>query len=232
MRSAHRYAVFYAPPEASDLARFAAAWLGWNPASGEPVPHPHAPPLSVEEVARFTEFPRRYGFHGTLKAPFRLADGCSYGDLAEGVERLAASLPPVTMPGLALSRLGRFIALTACGEPSLLNTMAERVAVDLDPLRAPLNDAELAKRRKSGLTARQDDYLRRWGYPYVLDEFRFHLTLTGPLPPDQADRAEAALRPLITRFVSEPLAIDDVCLFADPGDGSHFRIVDRFALTG
>ncbi len=232
MESAHRYAVYFAPPESSELARFAASWLGWDPAQARTLPHPDAPPLSAEDVARVTAFPRRYGFHGTLKAPFRLADGRGYDDLAEAVEQLAATLPPVTMPGLALSRLGRFIALTAQGDASSLNHLAERVAVDLDPLRAPLNDAELAKRRKSGLTDRQDEYLRRWGYPYVLDEFRFHLTLTGPLPAEDAERAEAALKPLVARFEPEPFVINDLCLFADPGDGTSFRIVARIALMG
>ncbi len=232
MRSAHRYAIYYAPPAASSLARFAASWLGWDPASGESVPHPDAPPLSADDVARVTAFPRRYGFHGTLKAPFRLAEGSGYDDLAAAVEDFAATQPPVTMPGLALSRLGRFIALTAQGDASSLNRLAERVAVDLDPLRAPLNDAELAKRRKSGLTDRQDTYLQRWGYPYVLDEFRFHLTLTGPLPAEDAERAEAALRPLVSRFEPEPFVINEICLFADPGDGSSFRIVARFPLSG
>ncbi len=61
MRSAHRYAIYYAPPEASDLARFAASWLGWDPASGESVPHLDAPPLSPEELARFPAFPRPHG---------------------------------------------------------------------------------------------------------------------------------------------------------------------------
>jgi hypothetical protein len=28
---------------------------------------------------------------------------------------------------------------------------------------------------------RQRNYLDRWGYPYVMEEFRFHMTLTGRL---------------------------------------------------
>ena len=232
MHSAHRYAVYYAPPEASPLARFSAAWLGWDPVAGCPVGHPNAPPLTADDVAQVTKTPRRYGFHGTLKAPFRLADGCGYDDLVASVSGIAAALAPFTLPGLRLSRLGRFIALTPAGDAGGLERLAERVTIDLDTLRAPLDAAELAKRRKSGLTPRQEGYLQRWGYPYVLDEFRFHLTLTGALAPAEGERAMAALRPLVALHEAEPFVVAEVCLFADPGGGANFRLIERLPLTG
>ncbi len=232
MHSASRYAVFYAPPDAGALARFANAWLGWDPVAGQPVAHPPAPPLTALDVARVTGTPRRYGFHGTLKAPFRLADGAGYDDLVSAVAGLAARLRPVTLPGLALSRLGPFIALTPTGDQTALSQLAERLVVDLDPLRAPLDQSELARRRRSPLTPRQDALLGRWGYPYALEEFRFHLTLTGALSPEEGEQAMTALRPLVAAFEAAPLAIDELCLFADPGDGANFRLVERLPLSG
>lgn len=232
MYSADRYAVYYAPPEASALARFGAAWLGWDPAAGTSVAHPDAPPLSGAEITRVTEFPRRFGFHGTLKAPFRLADGRGYDDLKSALAALAATLRPIAMPGLALSRLGRFVALTPTGNEAALAELATRLVVDLDALRAPLDDGELDRRRHAGLTPRQDELLRLWGYPYVLEEFRFHLTLTGALAPADGERAMTALRPLVAAFEEEPFEIEEVCLFADPGGGGPFRLLDRLALGG
>lgn len=232
MESADRYAVYFAPPEDGRLARFAASWLGWDPAAGRPVDHPDAPPLDAADVARMTEAPRRYGFHGTLKAPFRLAAGSGYQDLRSALAGLADRLPPLRFPGLRLSRLGRFLALTPTGDQAPLAGLAERLTVDLDAFRAPLNGDELAKRRKSGLSPRQEGYLQDWGYPYVLEEFRFHLTLTGALSAEDGDRAEAALRPLVAEFEAAPFRIDSICIFADPGDGASFRIVERMALAG
>ena len=40
---------------------------------------------------------------------------------------------------------------------------------------------------KSGLTDRQEALLTQWGYPYVMEEFRFHITLTGALDPAHLD---------------------------------------------
>ena len=232
MTRAERYAVYFAPKPGSALAEFAAAWLGWDPATGRTVDHPDAPPLSAADVARVTEAPRRYGFHGTLKAPFRLAEGRAPEDLAAAISDLAAGMVPIDMPRLQLTRLGRFIALTATGDQTPLARLADRATVDLDAYRAPLNDAELAKRRRNGLTERQEGYLQRWGYPYVREEFRFHLTLTGALPAEEAERAEAALRPLVAPIESQPFRIDEICLFADLGAGANFRIVERFPLGG
>jgi len=232
MRSARRYAVYYAPPKAGPLERFAAAWLGWDPVGGQPVVHPDAPPLTGPEIARVTETPRRYGFHGTLKAPFRLADGIRYDDLVAAVAALAASLGPLTLPGLTLTRLGRFIALTPTGDQTALSQLAETLVVGLDRLRAPLDDTELARRRKSGLTPRQDELLSRWGYPYAMEEFQFHLTLTGALPPEDGARAMEALRPLVAAFEAEPFVIGELCLFAEPGEGENFRLVERVSLAG
>ena len=230
MNPAERYAVYYAPQQDSALADFAAAWLGWDPATGRFVDHPDAPPLSAADVARMTETPRRYGFHGTLKAPFRLAEGRAPEDLAAAVSDLAAGMGPIDLPGLQLTRLGRFIALTATGDQSPLARLAERATVDLDVFRSPLNGSELARRRRNGLTERQEGYLKRWGYPYVMEEFRFHLTLTGALTAEDVDRAEAALRPLVAPIEARPFRIHEICLFADPG--ANFRIVERFPLSG
>ena len=232
MFSASRFAIYYAPPEASPLARFANGWLGWDPVAGQPVAHPAAPPLTSLDVARVTETPRRYGFHGTLKAPFRLAESSGYDDLVSAVAALAGSLRPVTLPGLALSRLGPFIAMIPTGDQTALVHLAERLVVDLDPLRAPLTRSELARRRKSSLTDRQDALLRLWGYPYALEELRFHLTLTGALAAEDGARAMAALRPLVAPFEAKPFVIAELCVFADPGDGANFRLVERLPLTG
>lgn len=232
MQDAHRYAVYYAPPRGSPLARFGAGWLGWDPVVGRAVAHPPAPPLTGADIERVTRTPRRYGFHGTLKAPFRLAEGVGYDDLHRAVAGLAAASAPVALPGLRLTRLGRFVALTPAGDQAALARLAERLVIDLDDLRAPLDDAELARRRRSPLTPRQDMLLRQWGYPYALEEFRFHLTLTGALPAEEGERVTAALRPLVARFLKEPVVVGEVCLFADPGGGRCFRLVDRVPLAG
>jgi hypothetical protein len=160
-----RYAIYYAPPPGA-LADFAAHWLGWDAATGRAVAHPWVQGLP-RDVAELTETPRKYGFHGTIKPPFRLAVGQDAESLHRATADLAARLTPVTLNGLALHRLGGFLALTPEGDASALATLAAEVVTELDAFRAPPDAAEIVRRRPDRLTPRQRALLDRWGYPYV-----------------------------------------------------------------
>lgn len=223
-----RYGVYYAPPAGGGLARFGAAWLGWDAEAGAETAHPDVPGLP-RPVAELTATPRAYGLHGTLKPPFRLVG--EEGALMRAVEDLAADAAAFEAPPLALRRLGSFLALTPSADSPALAALGAACVRELDGFRAPPTDAELAKRRANRLSARQEEMLARWGYPYVLDEFRFHLTLTGPLPPRQAEETRAALAPFLAPLVAAPTPVREVCVFAEAEDG-RFRIVRRFPLAG
>lgn len=229
MDECQRYAVYFAP-EPGPLSDFGAAWLGWDAAAATAVAHPDVPGLP-RPIAEPTSTPRKYGFHGTLKPPFRLADGCTAGELRDAVAALAARLAPVQLDGLELAELGRFVALVPEGDTADLGSLAAAVVEQLDAFRAPPNAAELAKRRATGLSARQEANLIRWGYPYVMEEFRFHLTLTGPLQPGEGEQILAALRPVIAPVLTKPVQIREICLFGEAADG-RFRILQRDVLSG
>ncbi|MBC7141287.1 MAG: DUF1045 domain-containing protein [Rhodobacteraceae bacterium] len=224
-----RFAIYYAPPP-GPLAEFAAAWLGWDAAAGRERAHPELSglPLSVAEI---TATPRKYGFHGTLKPPFRLARGCTEADLRAGCAALANRLAPVSLPGLGLKRLGGFLALVPEGDAAPLDALAAEVVVALDGFRAPPDAAEIARRRPERLSEGQRALLARWGYPYVLDEFRFHLTLSGNLAPDIAEEVAEALAPHLAPILPKPFVVADICLFGEAADG-RFRLLHRYPLGG
>ncbi|MDX1781822.1 MAG: DUF1045 domain-containing protein [Thalassovita sp.] len=222
-----RFAIYYAP-EAGALADFGASWLGWDLAAGVPVAHPRIAGL---DVAALTATPRKYGLHGTVKPPFRLAEGTDFEALAAAAERLCAAQASVILDGLELTRIGGFLALSVTGDCSALNALAATMVRGLDGFRAPLSEVELARRRKSRLNDRQDALLRQWGYPYVMDEYRFHITLTGRLPKGGEEAIRARLEPLITPLLPSPFAISDLCLVGEDGNGM-FHLIHRFALSG
>ncbi|SDK43521.1 DUF1045 domain-containing protein [Aliiruegeria lutimaris] len=224
-----RYALFYAPP-AGPLADFGAAWLGWDPRNGKRVAHPALPGLPLP-VAEITETPRKYGFHGTLKPPFQLKPGFDVAELHNAAEALAAMLPPVLLDGLKLSRIGSFLALVPKGDTTQLALLAARVVEALDGFRAAPEEDELARRRKPGLSARQEVLLQQWGYPYVMEEFRFHLTLSGNLPDAVADAVAARLHPVVEPLLPRPFRIREICLFGEGQDG-RFHHLHRYTLSG
>lgn len=222
-----RFAVFWTPPP-GPLALFGAAWLGWDPATGRPVDHPAIDGIAVAEV---TATPRKYGLHGTMKAPFRLAPDTTPDSLCAGLDAVAASWSPVILDAVALGRIGNFLCLRPEGDTAPLDALAAETVRRLDPLRAPLTEAEIARRRRSDLSPEADALMLRWGYPHVMGHFRFHVTLSGPLDDDMAGRVETELGPRLAPLLPRPFPIDALTLMGEDADG-WFHAFHRAPLTG
>jgi putative phosphonate metabolism protein len=221
-----RFAIYYVP-EPGAFADAAASWLGWDLALGTPVPQP-VPDLP-RPLADITAEPRKYGFHATLKPPFRLADGVNLADLTWATARLATSLAPLELPGLQMVNLEGFLALTPAGDTSALQNLAAEVVRTLDPHRATLTSAETARRRPERLTPRQRDLLSIYGYPYVMDQFQFHLTLSGPLDEGETAVTKAAANHF-AGLIPQPFHIREICLCGEDATG-RFHLLHRYALS-
>jgi len=215
-----RYAVYYAPRPGV----FADRTRDWLAGAAK------VPGLGLAE-RDITSDPRRYGFHGTLRAPFRPADGVECGDISTHVAALAGTLAPVRRDGLHLVDLEGFLALVPQGDEASLLEFGARVVEATDVLRAPLTDADIARRRPEGLTSRQRALLEVWGYPYVMEEFRFHLTLTNRLPEPEIAHTMAALTAFFAPVLPKPFVIEDLCLFGEAAEG-QFHLLNRYPLTG
>jgi putative phosphonate metabolism protein len=222
-----RYAVYFTP-EPGPLADFGAAWLGWDSATGSARTHPPVKDLPAP-VADLTARPRKYGFHGTIKPPFRLAPSADAAGLAAALHAFCARHAPVTLDGLRLARIGGFVALVPEGPADGLVRLAAAAVEALDGFRARPTEAEIARRNPPRLTPRQRTLLERWGYPYTHDEFRFHMTLTGPLGA-RADTVCAALAPVVTPLVPRPFRVDALTLMGADGD-DMFHQIARYPLA-
>ena len=226
-----RLALYFAPAEGSAWWRFGASWLGRDPATGAAVPQPIVAGLAGEELRAFTATPRRYGFHATVKAPFALRAGATREDLAAAVERFCAGRTQFPVPSLTVARLDDFLALVPVARESRINDLAADCVREFEPFRAPLDAAELARRRHSGLSPRQDRYLEEFGYPFVLSEYRFHFTLTGSLDgavPHHVAALRAAAEHAVAALADERLPFDALALFEQPERAAPFRLVARF----
>ena len=237
-----RCAIYWAPPAASALARFGARWLGRDAETDAALPldptffGARAPTLrpGVDPawLAAVTAEPRHYGLHATLKPPFRLASGRARPELVGALARFAAGTTPVAGPPLVLRRLGRFLALVPDGPAPAIEALAARVVEAFDSFRAPPEAAELARRRAHRLSPAHEANLARWGYPYVMAEFRFHVTVSGALDAATLERLESLLAPLVAPFAAAPLALAELALFEQPDDAAPFRLIQRFPLAG
>ena len=216
-----RYALYYCPKHTSDFAKLGRDWLGWSIDFGR----------SVDAVAGpWSETPRRYGFHATLKAPFRLEPGLQEKDLINRINFVLPQLKPVELGALTLQRHHHVLALMPQTQTRALKELEKRCVTDLDDLRAPLTDDEKNRRKKAGLTERQAALLDRYGYPFVLNEFAFHMTLTSVLDEHQITLAEDRADLHFDSVLGQSVVIDSVCLVGERDDG-YFELVKRFNLA-
>lgn len=222
-----RYAIYVMPD--GPLADFGMAWLGWDARTGGPVDHPEVAGLP-RPLSEITATPRKYGLHATIKPPFRLAAETTLAALMQDLANLCERTDPVTLDGLMLARLGSFLALVPAGDTTALDTLAAAAVTGLDRHRAPLTEADLTRHRAGKtLSPAQEDNLIRWGYPHVLDQFRFHITLTGSLARHEAEAVAETLSPHLIPHLPRPYAIDSLCLMGEDAEGL-FHLIHRYPL--
>jgi putative phosphonate metabolism protein len=225
-----RFAIYLVPSADSALWDRGCRWLGRDPETGSVHVQPAVPGFAADEIRALTRSPADYGFHGTLKAPFRLAQGLDEVGLLDKVGDLAASLPALSMPELKVDRLNDFLALRPAGASTSVDGLAAQFVTRLDPLRAPIDAADRARRLSSGLSARQQELLEQWGYPYVFEEFRFHMTISERLDSIQAQRLRPWIEEWFASALTEPPAAADIGVFAQIGAGAEFTLRRRFRL--
>ena len=219
-----RYAIYFAPPEHDPLNRTATSWLGRCAFTDTAVEQPPAVQISPDTLAQNTRSARRYGFHATIVAPFTLADDETEESLVAALDTYAATAAAIVMPSFVLKRLGAFFALMPKLQDDDLSALASNVVRHFDRFRAPLSDSETLRRDGDHLTVSQRSNLARWGYPYVFDDFRFHMTLTDQIEEPDAAHFEAAIDAHFGDLLGAPLSVGSLALFAEPGPDAPFAI--------
>ena len=222
-----RLALYWAPDLDDPLHRLGSAWLGRDAETGAPVPQPALPGLDTAEL---TADPRGYGLHATLKPPFRLV--VSWAEAVRAADSLARRLPSFDLPPLAVEDLDGFLALREQAPCPDLHALADACVEALDACRAMPDAAELTRRRKSGLTPRQDGLLARFGYPYVMEEWRFHVTLTRRLAKPERSVVMPAAIEFLGAAAARPRRVKEIALFTQAKAGAPFLIAERMALRG
>jgi putative phosphonate metabolism protein len=223
-----RYAIYYAPERDTQLWKFGTSVLGGDPETGSAVPQIVPDGFQSDDWQSFTASPRRYGFHATLKAPFALAPGKSEADLFAAFSAFAQSQMPFSAPPLAPVLYGEYVTLQETRPDARLAALAGACVTEFDAFRAQLSDKDRARRNPEGLSARERDHLERFGYPYVLEDFTFHMTLAGPLPENRGTDVLSALSAAYDEGVrGEAFSVRSLSIFVEPSPGEAFRLALR-----
>jgi 2'-5' RNA ligase len=228
-----RYAIYYAPGLETALWSFGSRVLGYDAATSRDVAEFAIPGVSLDDWRQLTARPRTYGFHATLAAPFRL-NGQTERELGDALDTFVDRRKPFDLGRLQVTALSSgngdagFVAFTPLEPPSELAELERDVVLGFQAFRRPLTPVEKERRDPERLTVRQRDYLDAYGYPYVLDEFRFHMTLTDAVA--DYERIHRLLSEAAQRELGDVSPrIDAVCLFRQESDNSPFSIASRHA---
>jgi len=227
-----RFALYFTPPPGSALARFGAEMLGYDCYSGAPVARRQLDGIDGAAAAAAAAEPARYGFHGTLMAPFELTHDRSAGELERALAAFARSRSPVPLGRLKVAGIGSFTALVPAGPEDAVHALAGDFVTAFSDFRAALTPHDRERRLAARLSPRQVEFLERWGYPYVFSEYRFHMTLTGRLPAPEQARWQAALATAFAPLAPMPVEIDAVSLVRQEDRGAAFRVIARHPLQG
>ena len=223
--SAARVALYYAPCRSDALSKAGVAWLGRDAELGVAMPHP-----DVAGLAGVTETPRLYGFHATLRPPMRLAAGWEafIGAAADA----ATALAPFALPRLVVADLDGFLALREVAPCPDLHRLADRCVQASDPHRLRPDAAELARRRRAGLSAEEEALLLRWGYPHVMQRWRFHMTLTRRLNAAEMAQYRPAAEQHFAQALAAPRHVSNIAVFTQAAEAGPFLIAERLPLGG
>lgn len=226
-----RYAIFFAPLASDPFTEAAARWLGRNPFGGTQVARPSlVEGLDLEQFDALTAEPRRYGFHGTLKAPFEMAEGRTIEELEQELEAYSKKLKPFALPKFKVGQLGRFFALLPSEPSEDLKELASGLVRSFDPFRAPLSEHDIARRNPDKLTPSQRENLLNWGYHYIFDDFRFHMTLTGQVPDELSTHFQAALDAHFAAVIETPQTVSVLSLYEEPERGAPFHVRAQYPM--
>jgi putative phosphonate metabolism protein len=223
-----RFAIYFAPTPESPLWRFGRACLGRDVVTGAEWPQPSIEGIVPARWREVTASPRTYGFHATLKPPFRLSAGRTPEELTRALEAFASTRRSFDASILQVGRIADFLALVP-REPSVeLSALADACVRDFDEFRAPPEPEERARRMQARLSPREQELLATWGYPYVLEGWRFHMTLASGLGPHEINGLCLALQRLAAPSCGTPLQVDGVCLFEQAAANAPFLLTQRF----
>lgn len=227
----YRFAIYYAPDVNDALWDRATIWLGRDP-SGSDLFDGAVAGIERTRLLNLTQSAGRYGFHATIKPPMALAEGRTEAQLRAAMADFCARTAPVALGPLQIADLDGFLALVPQGDNPALQDFAANVVTCFDPFRAPLDPANRAARAAKGLSERQLELLDAYGYPYVLEQFRFHMTLTDRLAAADRDEVLDAARTWFEPVLHMPVTLDRLVLYCEPESGKPFRRIAEFGLRG
>jgi Protein of unknown function (DUF1045) len=225
-----RYAIYYTPQPGTPLSAFGRSWFG-RANDGATLQAFSDAGLTGSGAHKPNILPSRYnGLHAALKASFCLREGIGVDALKARLISFARRRKPVETGPLTLARNGRYLVLRPINQTPALDWLAAQCVAAFDGFARPASAAERETHQSRHLNDHQRLLLKSFGDPHVLSEYRFHITLTGPLETAHLERVAQALWPMLEEICASGVSVDGLSLFGEPRGRSPLRLIGRYRL--
>ena len=237
MTNYKRVAIYFLPKKNSSLENFGKNLLGRDINKKKKISLTRRQKYFInrgftyfDELKDYCEEPAKYGFHATLKAPFRLKRNVKTKNFYDVISHIAAQHSRFKIKGLKIVYSKKFTFITSRKPNKLLINLENDLVKHLDTFRAELNKTEIKKRIPDSLTFKQNKYLKEWGYPFVLDQFKFHMTLMNQNNNKLSNKQKLELEKLIYKISNNLLEFNEISLLGENKNG-YFEEIKRFKLN-
>ena len=237
MTNYKRVAIYFLPKKNSSLENFGKNLLGRDINKKKKISLTRRQKYFInrgftyfDELKDYFEQPAKYGFHATLKAPFRLKRNVKTKNFYDVISHIAAQHSRFKIKGLKIVYSKKFTFITSRKPNKLLRNLENDLVKHLDTFRAELNKTEIKKRIPDSLTFKQNKYLKEWGYPFVFDQFKFHMTLMNQNNNKLSNKQKLELEKLIYKISNNVIEFNEISLLGENKNG-HFEEIKRFKLN-
>jgi len=237
MTNYKRVAIYFLPKKNSSLENFGKNLLGRDINKKKKISLTRRQKYFInrgftyfDELKDYCEQPAKYGFHATLKAPFRLKRNVKTKNFYDVISHIAAQHSRFKIKGLKIAYSKKFTFITSRKPNKLLINLENDLVKHLDTFRAELNKTEIKKRIPDSLTFKQNKYLKEWGYPFVFDQFKFHMTLMNQNNNKLSNKQKLELEKLIYKISNNVIEFNEISLLGENKNG-HFEEIKRFKLN-
>ena len=237
MTNYKRVAIYFLPKKNSSLENFGKNLLGRDINKKKKISLTRRQKYFIsrgftffDELKDYCEQPAKYGFHATLKAPFRLKRNVKTKNFYDVISHIAAQHSRFKIKGLKIVYSKKFTFITSRKPNKLLRNLENDLVKHLDTFRAELNKTEIKKRIPDSLTFKQNKYLKEWGYPFVFDQFKFHMTLMNQNNNKLSNKQKLELEKLIYKISNNVIEFNEISLLGENKNG-HFEEIKRFKLN-
>jgi hypothetical protein len=224
-----RYAIYYTPRPGTPLAAFGRSWFGRanDGVTLQAFSEAGLAGACPKTTVSHGNYP---GLHAVFRNSFRLRDGIGTDALKGRLISFTRRRRPVETGPLTLARAGRYLALRPVEAKPALDWLAAQCVAAFDGYVTTPGNVDTDADEEGQLNDHQRLLLSSFGDPHVLSEYRFQITLTGPLDGAHLERVAQALWPMLEEICAEGVHVDGLSLCGRPDARTPMRLIGRYRL--